>query len=304
MLIVFYRILRFAGQNFWRNIWLSLVTVTILTLSLISVSALSLVSTLSNEALSRLEEKINISVYLKPSLKPAEIDSFKKQIEALPDLKSVNLINADEALKSFKERYQNNPLIAESLLAIGSNPLGSSLTVKVASDQGYQRILDELESDKFKAYIQEAHFDDYRRVISTVNDLTGKLKRIGYAVSLAFVLIALLVVFNTIRLNIYTHREEIGIMRLVGATSWFIRAPLMAESVFYAALATAVCALIFYPALSALQPYVSSFFDGFDFNLMNYYNERWFIFWPALFLGCSLLSILASTVAMRKYLKI
>ncbi|MFA4818401.1 MAG: permease-like cell division protein FtsX [Patescibacteria group bacterium] len=303
MLIAIYRVFRFAGQNFWRNIWLSVVTVTILTLSLLSVAALSVVSTLSVEALSKLEEKINVSVYLKPQLKPSEIEDVKKQMQEIPGVKEIVLVTADDALQSFTERYRDNPLIAESLIAIGANPLGASLSIKAVSDQGYKTILNELESDKYKSYIQEARFGDYRRIISSINNLTDKLKRIGYGVSLAFGLIALLVVFNTIRLNIYTHREEIGIMRLVGATSWFIRAPLMVESVMYAALATLISALIFYPAIHALQPYVSSFFSGFDFSLVGYYAANWHTFWPSLFVGASLLSIVASAVAMRKYLK-
>lgn len=304
MLVALLRIFRFASQNVWRNIWLSVVTVTILTLSLISVSALSIVSALSHEALARLEEKIDIAVYLKPQLKTSEIDSFRKQIETIPGVKSTTLISAEQALSDFKKRYQTNPLITESLLEIGANPLSASLLIKAVSDQGYQTILGELETDKYRAFIQDARFDDYRRVITNVTELTDKIKKVGYAISLVFALIALLVVFNTIRLNIYTHREEIGIMRLVGATSWFIRAPLMVESVLYAAAATVICALLFYPSLSALQPYINSFFNSYSFDLVGYYQARWFTFWPSLFIGCSLLSMLASAVAMRKYLKI
>ncbi len=304
MFLSLYRALRFAGQNFWRNIWLSVVTVTILTLSIFSVAALGVINTLSNVALSKLEEKIDISVYLKPELKTEDIQTVKTQLEAVPGVKSVGVISADEALKTFREKYQNNPLIGEALLELGSNPLGASLTVKALTETGYTAILDELEEDKYQPYIQETRFEDYRTVIDSFAKITDRVKKAGLAVSLLFIFIALLVVFNTIRMNIYTHREELGIMRLVGATSSFIRAPMLIESLIYAFLATAITSIIFYPVLTALQPYISSFFNGYDFNIVEYFTQRWFSFFGSLFLGSAVLSMLASAVAMRRYLKI
>ncbi|MBU1039231.1 ABC transporter permease [Patescibacteria group bacterium] len=304
MFVSFYRALRFAGQNFWRNIWLSVVTVTILTLSIFSVSILGVINTLSNVALNKLEEKIDISVYLKPELKTDDIQLVKTNLESIPGVKSVAIVPAEEALKIFKEKYQNNPLIAEALLELGTNPLGSSLTVKALTEEGYTTILNELEGDTYEKYIQETRFEDYRTVIQSFAKITDRVKKGGLAVSLLFIIISLLVVFNTIRMNIYTHREELGIMRLVGATSWFIRAPLLIESLIYAFLATAVTSILFYPLLTALQPYISSFFNGYDFNIVQYFTERWFVFFGSLFLGSAVLSMLASTVAMRRYLKV
>jgi len=304
MFITIYRAIRFAAQNFWRNIWLSVVTITILTLSLYSVACLGVITKLSNVALTRLQDKIDISVYLKPTLKAEDIQMVKNNLETVAGVKSVILVSADESLKKFQQRYQDNPLIAEALTELGSNPLGASLTITALSDSAYQTILNELEGDAYKPYIQETRFEDYRTVISSLTNLANQAKRAGLAVSLLFIFISLLVVFNTIRMNIYTQREEIGIMRLVGASSWFIRGPMLIESVIYSFLATAVTSLLFYPTLKWAQPYVGTFFKGYNFDMLQYFSDHWFVYFGSLFIGASLLSMLASTIAMRRYLKI
>lgn len=298
------RVLNFGLQNFWRNIWLSVVTVTIISLSLFSVSTLGVLTVLSNQALSRLEEKIDIAVYLKPELKAEQVQVVKDDAGKINGVKSIDLVTPEQALVNFREREKDNPLIAESLLLLGKNPLGASLIIKASTQGGYQNILQELKTQRFMQYIQDAHLDDYGRVISSVQNITGKIKNMAGIVSLLFILITLLMVFNTIRINIYTHREEIGIMRLVGASSWFIRAPFWVESVIYALLATLVTAVIFFPLLSLIQPYVAAFFNGFSFDLIGYFKDRSWWFFGTQFIGAILLNILASTIAMRKYLKV
>ncbi|HAO81748.1 MAG: hypothetical protein UV57_C0003G0050 [Parcubacteria group bacterium GW2011_GWD2_43_10] len=298
------RVIKFSLQNFWRNFWLSVVTVTIITLSLVSVSILGALNIISSEALSRLEERIDISVYLKPELTLAEVQAVKTQVESLAGVKAVELVNAEDALNRFRERHSSNPLIAEALLEIGENPLGASLVVKAISDQGYQEILDEVTSENFSAYVQNARYDDYRRVIQAITDLSTKLTNVGEIISLIFLIISLLVVFNTIRMNIYTHREEISIMRLVGASNSFIRMPFVLEGILYALLATLITAAIFFPGLSAVQPYVNGFFNGYQFDLVQYFTEHSLSFFGWQFIGACVLSMIASYVAMRRYLRV
>lgn len=298
------RVFKLALQNFVRNFWLSVVTVTIVTLSLISVSTLGALNVISRQALSRLEERVDISVYLKPELSLNTVQVVKEKLETIPEVKSVEIITAEQALERFRERHAANPLIAEALLEIGENPLGASLIVKAVTDTGYQKILDTVTSEEFTEYVQNARYDDYRRVIEAIGELSNKLTKTGQIISLVFLIISLLVVFNTIRMNIYTHREEIGIMRLVGASNGFIRAPFVIESVFYALLGTLLTAVIFFPGLQAIQPYIDGFFNGYRFDLVAYFTEHSLRFFGWQFVGACILSMLASYVAMRRYLKI
>ncbi len=304
MLSTLIRVSTFAFQNFWRNIWLSVVTVTIVTVSLFSVSLLGVLTYLSNTALTNLEQKIDIAVYLKPEVKDDQVVALKGKIEKLDGVLSLEVVTPAQALERFKAKHQDDPLIAESILELGSNPLGTTFIIKATSEAGYSSILRQLQSKDFTPYIQEARFDDYQRVIDSITALTAKVKHLGFAISLLFLLVTLLVVFNTIRINIYTHREEIGIMRLVGATSWFIRGPFWAESVLYALVATLVTAVLFFPLLQLSEPYVNAFFSGFNLDLVGYFTANSVLFFGAQFLGVALLNILASTVAMRRYLKV
>lgn len=213
-------------------------------------------------------------------------------------------MSSADALKKFKEKHQTNELITESLLELGDNPLGATLIVKAATEQAYNDVLKELESERFKASIQDAHFDDYRRVIETMSAISGKLTYVGALISAAFMLIMLLVVFNAIRINIYTHREEIAIMRLVGATNWFIRGPFWIESILYAGVATIITAAIFFPMLTFIQPYIDSFFNGYHFNIFDYFMANSLLYFGSEFVVAALLNVVASTIAMRRYLKI
>ncbi|MFA4937504.1 MAG: FtsX-like permease family protein, partial [Patescibacteria group bacterium] len=122
--------------------------------------------------------------------------------------------------------------------------------------------------------------------------------------SIIFLVIALLVVFNTIRINIYSQREEIEIKRLVGATNWYIRAPFWVESIIYALLATLITAVIFYFSLGWLDPYVASLFDNYQFSLAEYFTTNGWFFFGSQFLGATVLNILASYIAMHRYLKV
>lgn len=298
------RVIKFGLQSFWRNVWLSVVTVTIITLGLLSVSLLAVSTVLSHEALSRLQNRIDISVYLKPELTDDQVKGANQAVEAIPGVKTVEVTTAAQALDSFKQRHQDNPTIAQSITELGTNPLGATLTVTAVNEAAYQQVLQGLQSPQLATYIQEARFEDYRKIIDAFTNLSSQVRQVGGAVSLVFILIALLVVFNAMRINIYTHREEIGIMRLVGGTSWFIRGPFLVESIVYALLATLITAAIFFPLLSFVQPYVDSFFDGYRFDLVGYFTSRSVLFFGLEFVGAALLNILASTVAMRRYLKV
>jgi cell division transport system permease protein len=272
----FVRVFRFSFQNFWRNFWLSVVTVTIMALSLTSVSVLGLLGALSNEAMTRLQERIDVSVFLKPGLAEKDLVEAQKLAEAIPGVKNVEVTSADKALAEFQAKHKDNPLIAQALTELGANPLGASLTVRAISEKEYPDILRALQGDAFKDIIQEAHFDDYRQVIQNLSQLSDRLTFAAECASGFFLLIALLVVFNTIRMNIYTHREEIGIMRLVGGSNWFIRAPFLVESILYAFLGTLLTMGIFF----LLQPYVSGFFGDSRFNLVYYSQMGCGNSWP------------------------
>ena len=303
-LLTVYRVLKFSLQNFFRNIWLSVVTVTIIVMSLFVMTMLISLNVLVQDTISNLQSKIDVSVYFKPEVSPSAVATIQTNLEQLNIVKQTFLINKETALENFKQRYEYNPVILRSLDALGINPLGDILLVKATHINYYDDILRVLQEEELQQYIQDSNFSDFKLIIDRISQVSIKINQIGVAVSLIFIAIAILVMFNTIRMAIYTHREEIAIMRLVGATSWFIRAPFILEGVFYALIAVIINILVLFPILDAVQPFMTGFFGPQTLNLTKYFQDNFFLIFGAEFLLIMLLNMISSWIAIRKYLKI
>ena len=111
-------------------------------------------------------------------------------------------------------------------------------------------------------------------------------------------------VYNSVRVAIYTHRREIMIMRLVGASRSFIQMPFLLSSIIYTLVGVLAIMFIFFPFLSLLQPYLEAFFVGYNINLIDYYYGNIFKIFGMEFLGLALINVLASYLAVRKYSKV
>jgi len=302
-LIAFYRIIKFAFQNFWRNFWLSLITVSMLILTLLTVNVLVILNVVTTTAIESVEDKIDVSVYFDPETSTEIVQGAQGYLQALPQVVDAQLITPEEALTRFKDRHAEDPEILKSLEEVDGNPFGASLIVKAQSPQDFDFILEALDNPQFRDYIEKSEFDDYEAIIQSINRATDRVRLFGFALSGIFLLIAVLIVFNSIRVAIFIHKEEISIMRLVGASSWFIRAPFWVEVILFSLLATAVSMVITYPVLGVLEPQFNSFFYPIETGLLDYYNTNFLMLFGVQFLGLSLINIIASSVAMRRYLK-
>jgi cell division transport system permease protein len=304
MFVFLYRAIKFALQGFFRNIWLSVVTIIILVLTLFSITMVAGINMIAKQAITSVQSKVDVSVYFKSTIGEKDILNVQYRLEGMTEVKSVNYVSKDEALSQFKLEHVNDPVILESLNQLGDNPLGATLIVQAKTMDDYPRIMSVLDNDEYKDLIQDKSFDNNQKVISRLSDLSSKIQRVGIIVSIIFIIIAILIVFNTIRINIYTHREEIGIMKLVGASNGFVRAPFLVESLLYAVLSVAICLAIMYPLLGVVAPQVNSFFAGYDMNLVDYFGSH---FWNILglqFLFAIILSMFSSGIAIGRYMKV
>ena len=152
--------------------------------------------------------------------------------------------------------------------------------------------------------VLDKNFDDNKLVISRLSDLSDKIKRVGIIISSIFVVIAILIVFNTIRINIYTHREEIAIMKLVGSSNWFVRVPFIFESIMYAIIAVIISVAILYPLLGLVAPQVSNFFDGYNLDLIEYASSNFLRIVGLQFAFAVILSVLSSSLAIGRYTRV
>jgi len=297
------RVIKFASQDFIRNFWLSIVTLTILILALLSVNLLIIFNLVANSAVDSVESKIDINVYFKPDIDEEQVQNVQRYLQSLINVKDVEYISKEQALINFQKRHEDNPKIIESLQEIDENPLGASLIIKAKSTDDYPVILENLEDPQYDNLIESKDFDDHRLVIARITNITTKVNVGVIVVALVFTLISLLIISNAIKMAIYTHREEIVAMKLVGATNWFVRAPFLFQGVIFALLSVVVTVAIIYPLMGLVQPYIGMILEN-DFNLINYFNQNFLMIFGLEFLGAIIINLLSSFWAVNKYLNV
>lgn len=298
------RAVKFAFQNFGRNFWLSLITVSMLVLTLLTVNVLVILQQVASKAISYAEERIEASVYFYPATTQERVTSAAAYLQGLPQVRDVEIITADEALERFRERHASDEAILQSLGEVGGNPFGPTLVVKAFGADDFPFILDALDNPQFRDDIREKDFSSFEDIIDRIRSTTDRIQLFGLVLSGIFLLISVLIVFNTVRIAIFIHREEIGIMKLVGATNAFVRAPFLIECVLYSLLAVAVVAAVVYPSVAVMDPKFSAFFGGESVGLLDFFARNWYWVFGGQFVILTLINMFATAIAMRKYLKV
>jgi len=298
-----YRIIKFSFQDIARNVWLTIVTVTILLLALFSINILLTVQVISDNAVTAIKEKINISLYLKTEAPESEIMALKAKISNYERVKGIVYVSKQQALETFREKYKNNQSVLAALKELGRNPLSPSLTIipKNFSESGL--LINELKMID-NPIIESRDFSDNTVILNKINGITKRVNEVGFFIIAIFILTSLLVVYNAIRVAIYTHRQEIEIMRLVGASNFFIFMPYIVSSFVYTLLSILIVISVFYPFLSLLQPYLEVFFMGYNVNILSYFVSNFAFIFGMQFLVVLLINILASLFAAKKYARI
>ena len=260
-----------------------------------------MVNVVANAILENLENKIDISVYFKLGTQEEQILNVKSQLEKLAEVENIDYTSQEEALITFKEKHKDNPVLLQSLDELDSNPLEASLNIKARETSQYVSINQFLESVHYKDIIDKVNYLQNKGVIEKLSKIIIDVKTGGLVLSLVLAIIVFLVTFNAIRLAIYSSREEITIMRLVGASNWFIRGPFIVEGLLYGIIATVITIIVLYPAFYFLSPKASGFLPVGD--IFVYFKQNVFALF-VLLLGVSLvLGVLSSYIAVRKYLK-
>lgn len=303
MLVTAIRILKAAFQNIARNAWLGVATVAVLVLALISVNVLVGVNTLINRAVAILEEKVDITVFFKPDAHEAVVNQARFFLEDLPQVRRVELVPAEQALALFRERHRNDPDILAALDELNENPLGATIRITARDTRNYPFIVETLQNPQFADAIQGRSYDDHSASIEAVRALADNVRLVGMGLIIVFTLIGILIVFNTVRVAIYTQREEIGIMRLVGASSPYIRFPFVIQGIVLALIALLVTAGIVAVVVEWAEPLLLPVYDGMDPGLRKvFFQDGWRL---ALIEGGFLAFIVGITswAAVGKYLK-
>ena len=231
--ITFYRVVKSGVTNLRRNVWLATASTLIMTVTLIILSVLTLLFTITSYSVRTIQERVDISAYFKNGIAESRILDIRDELRKDQRIKEVDFVSSEEAERTFRERHQTDKVILDSLNELTENPFPATLQIKADQLEDYPAIAEELNNGQYKDLIEEVNFEDNRIVIERLNSLLKFIITFGLILMVVFCLIAILVIFNTIALTIYNRREEVEIMRLVGATNWYIRGPFIVEAFTY-----------------------------------------------------------------------
>lgn len=299
----FSRILKYGFLNLWRYRWLSATAIAVMAISLLVTSSLLLLNQLAVFSAQDLRDRVDISLFFFPEVGEEKIMGVKTEFEKLDEVKSVKYISSEQALADFKDSHKNDPLIQKSLEELEKNPLQASLAVVAKDLTLYPVIVQQINNSRYQPLIEKINYDDSQGLIDTLQRITSGLRNFGILLASVFGLVSILVMFNTLRLTIFSRREEIEIMRLVGASNGYIRGPFLIEGVLYGLAGSAIAGLILYPALLASVPVIRRFFD-LDLPRDSFLTGH---FWVLLLIQTGLgmvLGVVSSLIATKRHLKI
>lgn len=298
-----WRTFKEGKENFRRNGWLTFATVSILTLSLFIVSLSFLIGMTTSLILENMRSKVSVSVSFNPDVTEERILEIKNEISKYTkEVTSVEYVSRDKALETFLAESGNDPIIAQAIKEIGENPLLASLVIKAVRPEDYPLIVSQIEGSTFQNDVSRINYAKNKKIFERLDHINQTTKKAGLILGFIFIFVAILITFNTIRITIYSHRQEFEIMRLVGASNIYVRMPFVFEGALYGLVA----AVLTTGFLFGMAYYFSPFTAGAlpQGNVMNLFlGSFWAIFSGLILFGISL-GVVSSAIAIRRYLKV
>ncbi len=300
------RVLRSGWINFRRNSLVSYAAILVTTITLSVATGIFLFRAVLENGITQLQQRVDIAVYFSVDAPEESILSLESELEKLPEVASVTYNSADDQVVQFRERHQDDYLTIQALEELGDNPFGGSLQIKAKDSTQYESIARVLEGDNDIAranaqIIERINYSQNKVVIDRLNNLIKNAQDIGFAVTLVLALISIIIVFTTVRLTIYMAKEEIGIMRLVGASPAYVRAPFIVAGLLYGFFAFVIVTAIFLPLSYLLGTHLSS---AIGMNLYTYYTHHFFSIGGSVLLIGLFLGGISSYLAVRRYLNV
>ena len=298
------RIIKSGFVNFWRNGLVSLSSVIVLTVTLFTVGGLLLGQAFLSASLEEIKAKVDISVSFQPTATEEAVLAFQKTLEARPGGKQVTYRSREEEYNDFKTRNQDNALIMQSLEEVG-NPLGARLNIEAIDPSKYEDLANFLRDDSAletggRSIIYQINFK--KTSVDALSAIINTTQRVSLAIALFLIFISLIVTFNTVSLAIYVSREEISVMRLVGANNPYIRGPFIVEGLIAGFFASLLALFLLYPTAIWLRNATAGVAK--NINLATYYLDHFSFMALVLIVSGLFISVLASVLAIRKHLRI
>lgn len=300
------RIIRSGFFSFWRNGFVSLSAVLVMVVTLFVIGSTIFSGAILRGALNEIKDKVDINVYFIQTAQESDISNLQNQLEQLPQVASVAYTSRDDALTAFRAKHQDDQFTLQALDELGDNPLDAVLNIKAKDPSQYSSVVDFINQkavasdgtsivDKINYYQNETTIDKLTGIIDSAN-------RLGFALTIFLIIISILITFNTLRLVIYMSREEISVMRLVGASTGYIRGPFFVAGALYGFISAVITLVLFYPITLWLGRTTANFFVGI--NVFSYYIANFGEIFIIIVVSGVAIGSLSSFLAVRKYLKI
>lgn len=299
------RITKAGFLSFKRNGLVSWASVLVVTITLSVITAIILLQAVLHFSLATIKEKVDVTIYFTTDATEDKIMLLRDSLLKLPEVAEISYTSREDALKAFRERHQNDYPTIQALDEIGENPLGAYLNVRAKQISQYETIANFLKGDNAlvlggEDIIDKVNYHQNKLVIDRLNAIISGAQKLGFLITLILIIISIIITFNTIRLTIFISKEEIGVMRLVGASEMGIRGPFMVEGAMYGVVATIITLLLFVP----ISLWFGSNMTGFlGLNMYDYYIANFFQILIIILLAGVFLGMVSSFLAVRKYLK-
>lgn len=283
-----------AVKNIWRDKGISLATLLVTTLTFSVTSVFVLVVMASHLALDYLETKAQLTVFFRDEATEESILNLKSQLEASERLVEVSYTSKEDALEIYREDYKDEP---ELLEAISANIFPASLDIHAENIEDLDIINQLLSND---GLVEEVvYFQDVAENFQQVSDI---IRKAGLGLVGIFAGISLLIILLAIGMSIHGKSGEVEIMRLVGASKWYIRMPFLIQGAFYGVGAVVLSFVLILAAVPLVYPKVSHFLNGMPLPEITPLFAAKLI--GAELLCAGFLGAFAATLAVRKYLRV
>ena len=305
-LITLSRIFHTGVLNFMRNLSLAIAAMAVMVVTLTIVLFSVVTNATFGNTIAQITDKVDVSVFLKDQDTKAQTDHLVSQLRRLPNVKQVRYLSKTDALKRYEQQNAGNTQLLAAISAT-ANPLPATILIKPTNLNEIKDIKAFLSKPDVRSLQSDeaSYSGDRKQAIDKITHATNILRQIGIVTVAVFSVICALIIFNTIQMAIFNRRDEITIMRLLGASTSYIRGPFVVESMIYGVLSAVISVLIINSAFLA----ASNALQASSLGLLDIgYAATWFgdHFWQLLTMQLVvgiLIGTVSSTIATRRYLK-
>jgi cell division transport system permease protein len=298
-------------SNAMHNFWLALSVISVIAVALFIIN-IQIANIVANDLLLKdLQDRVNISIYLKEDVKAEDIRKIKEEIEKFPEVERVVYIPKEQTLERFNRDSEENQTMKEVLGILEENPFEDILNVKAHNPDDYAQISQKLQGEEFKSQIDSVNYEEHKDVINGLNNEIKSSQKMAIILGVILSAIAILVTFNTITITIYTHRKEIEIMKLVGASNTYVTMPFVWEGFLYGVVGAIIAIVVSYLYLHSISGGDNGdtllFLSNTKFIkqfLGDYFVKNILIAVGLQFVLGILLGVVSSFIAIRRYLKV